>query len=79
MHLDVEVIQSERDYEGELLFVVAYRLGLVPNLHEGIVLVKAGAVIVNGRAVRDLNFRLPKGATIVVGLHGIVLGVERRH
>lgn len=76
MNLDVELIRSEENYEGALVFVVVWRLGLAESLHEAIVLMKSGAVLMDGRVIRDLNARLPKCASIVVGLRGVELGAS---
>ena len=74
MELDVEVIPLERDYTGSLLMVLLYRLGLAETIIDSTVLMRNGAVFVNGNPVKDLNFRLRREkTTIVVGLRGVEL------
>jgi hypothetical protein len=74
MVLDVEVVKSDVDYEGMLLLLAIWRLGLAKSSVDAITLMANGAVLLNGQAVTDLNARLPKTATLVVGLHGVQLG-----
>lgn len=73
MTLDVEVVRApEGTYaEGMLVFVAVWRLGLAKSIHEAVVLQSNGAVLVDGQAASDLNTRIQKGQTIVVGLHGV--------
>jgi ribosomal protein S4E len=73
MELDIEVVQVEKDYSGQLLLVLIWRLGLSESLHEAVVLMKNGTVLLDGKPARDLNTRIGRKATILVGLRGVAL------
>ena len=74
VELEVELIPVKKDYSGMLLMVLLYRLGLARTLLDATVLMQNGTAFVDGQPVRDLNYRIARKATIVVGLRGVELG-----
>ena len=74
VELEVELIPVKKDYSGMLLMVLLYRLGLARTLLDAAVLMQNGTAFVDGQPVRDLNYRIARKATIVVGLRGVELG-----
>jgi ribosomal protein S4 len=71
MNIDVEVLPVKASYEGELLIASLPKMGLCRSIINAVSLVESGAVLINGQAVMDLNYRLPRHCLVVVGQRGI--------
>lgn len=74
--IDPEIVSVPANYENQLLIAVLPRVGLSRSVVDAIVLVTNGAVLVDGRAVKDLNYRLPAHCLLMVGDKGVELTCE---